>query len=338
MILSNHPDRFGEAIPVRPVNNKSARTRIYMKERWQETLDTQSQLFGGASIVYLGISKGDYETVVANNSAMDYMTSRTRPLGSKNFADLVRHYGRMMLVEDGSKDVRLTESMEVALGYRTLMGVPIYDHRQEMAGIFLFMLYEARNIDNNFIKTVNWLAMSLEESVRYLSVEEEIHSIRNIDPLTRLVSKDRMMAIIKVEFERSKRSGMPFSMVLLDIDHFHDINDTFGYMVGDSVLKEFSRIIAGRIRMVDTACRWDGNAFAILCPQTDLINANSLVNDLFDSLTKHHFRDVGKCFFSMGLADFSSKDSSVDDMLHRLDKAIYRVKAFGGNSHQASYH
>lgn len=69
-----------------------------------------------------------------------------------------------------------------------------------------------------------------------------------------------------------------------------------------------------------------------------MIGANQLVGDLFFNLTHYVFEDVGKCYFSMGLADFSIRDKSINDMLLRLDKALYRVKAFGGNSHIARYH
>lgn len=338
MILHRESDRSDDIIMNQEAGKLVDRTKTYIKTRWQEVFDMLSQQNRSASIVYMAIRKGAYEVLAASGSAEDYIENESYPLRDLDFADLVRSYGRMMMVEDSLKDVRLANAREVMLGFKTMIGMPIYNHHKDMVGIFLFMEKTPQLVDNNYVKMVNWLGLSIEESIRYMAAESEINAIRNVDPLTRLVSREKMMSILKLEFERSQRSDMPYSMVLIDIDDFKHVNEAFGHEVGDKVLKEFSELILSRIRMVDTACRWDGDAFAILCPQTDLTSANILVNDLFGNLTTHLFTTVGRCYFSMGIADFSPKDESINDMILRLDKALYRVKAFGGNSHETRYH
>jgi len=338
----NHPiasERFIDPSMTDLMSVGTDRVKAYLAHRWQTTFDNLSKANNQALIMYVAIRDDGYEINLASNQVQAYydMNEVFTPSGG-DFIDLVRGYGHVVVIENGEKDIRLNGSRELELGFKLLIGQPIIDHHQKISGILLVLGNEVEKVNDALMKQVDWLATGLEESVRYLAVEEEIDAIRNVDPLTRLVSRDRMMSVLRLEFERSQRSDIPFSMVVIDIDDFKRINETFGHDAGDHVLQEFSEEIAERIRMVDTACRWDGDAFVVLCPQTDLLGANILVNDLFSNLRHHIFPNVGRCFFSMGIADYSPKDITINDMLLRLDKALYRVKAFGGNSHETRYH
>lgn len=338
----NHPiesDRIIETSTTEFISVGTDRVKAYLADRWQTTFNNLSTTYNQALIMYVGICEDGYEIDLASNQVQAYYDMNTILVPSGvDFIDLVRGYGRQVIIENGERDIRLNNSRELNLGFKLLIGQPIMDQHQTIKGLLLLLGTDAGEVDEVFMTEINWLATGLEESVRYLSVEQEIDKIRNVDPLTRLVSRERMMSVLRLEFERSQRSDIPFSMVIIDIDDFKRINETFGHDGGDNVLREFSEEVASRIRMVDTACRWDGDAFVVICPQTDLLGANILVNDLFSNLTHHIFPNVGRCFFSMGIADYSPKDITINDMLLRLDKALYRVKAFGGNSHQTRYH
>ncbi len=338
-MLHTEVNRFTDVTETEFITVGIDRVKAYLAARWQETLNEFSATHKDALVMYAAIRQEGYEICVASSQIQAfYDMNRIYEARGVDFIDVVRDYGRMVIVEDSHKDIRLANAREVILGFGQLIGLPVMDHHQSINGVFLVMEKEEGLVTNGYAKAITQLATGIEESIKYLGVEKEIDTIRNIDPLTRLVSRDRMMSIIQLEFERSQRSDIPFSMVLVDIDEFKRINETFGRDTGDKILKDFSEEIASRIRMVDTACRWDGDAFVVLCPQTDLIGANTLVNDLFSNLTHHIFPNVGRCFFSMGIADYSPSDISINDLLLRLDKALYRVKAFGGNSHRTRYH
>ncbi len=338
-MLHTEGNRFADVKQTEFVTVGIDRVKAYLASRWQETINEFSATHKDALVMYVAIRQEGYEICVASSQIQAfYDTNRLYEVRGADFIDIVRAYGRMVIVEDSHNDIRLANAREVILGFGQLIGIPVMDHHQSIEGVFLVMKKEEGLVKNSYVKGIAQLATSIEESIKYLGVEKEIDAIRNVDPLTRLVSRDRMMSIVQLEFERSQRSDIPFSMVLVDIDDFKRINETFGHDTGDKVLMDFSEEIASRIRMVDTACRWDGDAFVVLCPQTDLLGANTLVNDLFSNLTHHIFPNVGRCFFSMGIADYSASDVSINDMLLRLDKALYRVKAFGGNSHQTRYH
>lgn len=313
--------------------------KAYLKRRWQKIIDQMAKKLDDALVMLLDINESGYEVYLASSRVQEhYDVDQIHETTGRDFFELVRDYGKLMRIDDSTADIRLTGAKEMTLGFQSLLGKPMYNQHEELIGVFVALIKEKKAITDGMMKDFEWLFAGIEESVRYLSIEEEINCIRNVDPLTRLISRDRMLAVTRLEFARSQRSDIPFSMILIDIDNFRLINENFGRDVGDQVLREFSEEIAARIRLVDTACRWNGNAFAVLCPQTDLLGANILVNDLFSSLTQHIFPHVGRCYFSVGIADFSPEDASIDDMLLRLDKALYRVKAFGGNATKTRYH
>lgn len=311
----------------------------YLTQLWQDGMNQLSDTLDNATLVLLLFKEDSYRvTMTCDRHENPFnVGDELRSTGS-DFIDLVKAYKRMLLIEDASEDSRLDESAELAMGYENMIGVPIRNREGLMIGELIVLRAAVSNIDSSDVNLLTWMAASIEESIKTQELKMIMKQIGIHDHLTHLITRERMMTMIQAEFDRSQRSEMPFSIVVIDIDNFKGINESVGFEAGDRVLQEFSSLIMERIRHIDYACRWDGNAFAILLPQTEMIGANQLVTDLFFSLTHHIFPDVGRCYFSMGIADFSITDQNIEDMLVRLDKALYRVKAFGGNSHIARYH
>jgi diguanylate cyclase (GGDEF)-like protein len=313
--------------------------KTYLTSRWQEAFDYVADAMNEATVVLYQMKPTGYEVIVTNkNRRSPYHSRQFLESSGVDFVDTVRAYGRILLIEDAASDQRLIESKEYEHGYRTMIGIPIRNNNGAIECILSILRSEAISIENSDIKLSSWLASSVEESIKLEFLLQSLRQMSSYDSLTHLITRDKMLLMIQREFDRSQRSEIPFSVLMIDIDDFKSINEKYGVEKGDEVLKEFSEVILSRIRQIDYACRWDGDAFVILCPHTELIGANQLVSDLFVNLTHHNFEPVGRCYFSMGIADFSPKDQSIDEILARLEKALYRVKAFGGNSHMARYH
>lgn len=311
----------------------------YLTEKWQDAVDQLSDTLFDAMVVLQMMTSDGYRTALTCDRKQNpYEISASRRSSGNDFVDLVRDYGRMILIEDAREDSRLDESEELDLGFTNMIGLPVTNRSGTEIGVLSVLRKEPADIENKEVSMVTWLASSIEESIENYELRLIMNQIGVHDRLTHLITRERMMEMVQAEFDRSQRSEMPFSIVVIDIDNFRGINESYGHDVGDRVLQQFSRLILDRIRHIDYACRWDGDAFAVLLPQTEMIGANQLVSDLFFNLTHHIFPDVGRCYFSMGIADFSIQDENIGDMLLRLDKALYRVKAFGGNSHIARYH
>lgn len=159
---------------------------------------------------------------------------------------------------------------------------------------------------------------------------KELRRLATIDSLTGLFNRSKIEQVLTIEVLRAKRYKHPLSVIIADIDHFKNINDTFGHNIGDTVLAEISSIMKSHIREVDTLGRWGGEEFLIVCPETATDGARRLADNLRKKIEKHSFRDVGIKTISMGVAQIEN-DEWDEDLIKRADKNLYRAKRSGRN-------
>lgn len=121
------------------------------------------------------------------------------------------------------------------------------------------------------------------------------------------------------------------SIILLDIDEFKLVNDTYGHQAGDSVLVEMSKLLKENIMPTDTLGRWGGEEFLIICPNTDIDNLIILADNLRKKIEEYDFSIVNRVTASFGIASSCEKMNNVDLLLENADKALYKAKLSGRN-------
>jgi diguanylate cyclase (GGDEF)-like protein len=156
----------------------------------------------------------------------------------------------------------------------------------------------------------------------------EVHVAAMTDPLTGIWNRNMFDQVLDREIANSRRYHLSFSLILSDLDHFKQINDTFGHHIGDSVLKEYTAIIRERKRSTDHLSRWGGDEFALILPNTRLVEAETFVKALIDSVRRHQFKDVGGITISTGLGEFNDHTNR-DDFFRAIDRALYDAKQQG---------
>jgi diguanylate cyclase (GGDEF)-like protein len=155
------------------------------------------------------------------------------------------------------------------------------------------------------------------------------------DALTGMNNRRHFMEGLRREFQRANRYQRPLSLLLLDIDHFKQINDTHGHPVGDAVLTGFARLLTGSIRATDLAARLGGEEFAIAFVESDLTRAFSAAEALREKIARECFEYHGmtvRITVSGGLVDTQHKSvSSHLDLIELADRALYQAKTSGRN-------
>ena len=162
------------------------------------------------------------------------------------------------------------------------------------------------------------------------AMEEEIRRLTEVDRLTQLYNRLKLDYVIKIEIERANRSGSSFVAIMLDIDHFKAVNDNFGHIVGDEVLKEISLIIKSSIRIIDTAGRWGGEEFMIILPESDIKGGQIVAEKMRLKIEENQFPHVGKLTASFGVSEYKS-EMSENELVTRADNAMYKAKNAGRN-------
>jgi len=156
------------------------------------------------------------------------------------------------------------------------------------------------------------------------------------DALTGLHNRRYMESHLASLAEQAASRGKPLALMMLDIDFFKSINDTYGHDAGDDVLREFAVRIRKSIRGIDLACRYGGEEFVVVMPETDLHVAGVVAERLRRAIAGEPFAvDNGaariEVTISVGLATLDNKSEAVADVLKRADKALYRAKHDGRN-------
>jgi diguanylate cyclase (GGDEF)-like protein/PAS domain S-box-containing protein len=160
--------------------------------------------------------------------------------------------------------------------------------------------------------------------------EEQVYYLTITDPLTQIYNRRYFTQKLEEEIERAKRSGSKLSLIMLDIDRFKIINDSFGHNAGDLVLKSMTEMIKNRIRKIDTLARWGGEEFVILLPDTPANKGVALAEDLRESLSQMDIPGVGRVTASFGVAGYCPWDN-VDSLVNKADNMMYEAKAAGRN-------
>lgn len=159
---------------------------------------------------------------------------------------------------------------------------------------------------------------------------EELGKLAITDRLTGLVNRMRLDEVLKNEIIRFNRSVHELSVIMLDIDHFKNINDTHGHIKGDQVLKDVAKTITSNIRENDISGRWGGEEFIIICPGTNLEGAIVIAEKLRAKIESLGSESELSLTGSFGVAQISEGDKGVD-LIRKADDALYKAKRAGRN-------
>ncbi len=155
------------------------------------------------------------------------------------------------------------------------------------------------------------------------------------DPGTGLWNRRAILELLARELARARREGQPVAVIMLDLDHFKEINDNFGHLAGDAALLEAGRRMLQVLRPYDAVGRYGGDEFLVISPSCDLARATSLAQRLHSALTESpiHLREgIVHLTASIGVAAAQKEDESeVDALIRAADEALYRAKRAGRN-------
>jgi diguanylate cyclase (GGDEF)-like protein len=250
----------------------------------------------------------------------------------EGIAGWVAAKGEPVLVEDVRKDSRFTTKVDelTQIETRSVVCVPIKGREKILGVIELINCLgreSFRNEDIPILKNLADYAAIALENARYV---QRIHELTITDDCTALYNARHLHFVLDAEIYRSNRYNYEFSVIFIDLDHFKQVNDTHGHLVGSKLLWMIGDLIKGHLRLIDYAFRYGGDEFVVLLPQTSKENALMVVRRLRDLLNSTtFFTEEGlniKVTASFGLASFPSDARTRKELLRMADEAMYVVK------------
>lgn len=157
----------------------------------------------------------------------------------------------------------------------------------------------------------------------------QLYQVATHDEKTGLHNHVFFKEVFGFELDKARR-GKPLSLVIIDIDFFKKVNDTFGHLIGDKILERMARVLEDTVRKYDVVARFGGEEFFIMLPNTCLTKAKVIAERLRRAVLKDKFLSKHKITISFGVSMFKEKDS-FDRIAKRADKALYMAKKEGRN-------
>jgi len=258
--------------------------------------------------------------------------------------------GQPVLVEDldthplyeGVRQVWGIEGIEVPI--RSVIALPFTIDRGQY-GVFLVRRTRDQDrfgpADLEFAQAVITAAVAVIQRAQMvestMADNARLEQLAQTDPLTQLLNRRALTERITAEMERALRYDSTMALLMIDLDHFKKVNDTYGHLVGDDVLRDVGQLLSDTIRSADIVARYGGEEFLILLPETDDAGAESFAERIRSAVEEHQFASVSlaeplRLTASVGVAVYpAARIESVEDLFTRADAALYRAKADGRN-------
>jgi diguanylate cyclase (GGDEF)-like protein/PAS domain S-box-containing protein len=191
---------------------------------------------------------------------------------------------------------------------------------------------DIRRIEKKLKESNDRLEAQVQERTKELTrALEKMEQLSITDTLTKLNNRYKIEDILKDEISRAKRYERCFGLLMLDIDYFKDVNDKYGHIQGDKVLKEFATILNTQARETDYIGRWGGEEFLIVIPESSEDAVLKFANRLRSIIARHRFDVVGQITVSIG-ATVYDKFETIESLITKADDAMYISKNLGRNS------
>ena len=244
----------------------------------------------------------------------------------------VAEHGTPLLVPDVSKEARFSSKIDQQTGFatRSLVCVPLIAARRIVGVIQLLNgpgQGEFTVQDQRILSTIaDFTAIAIENSRLLLKVRD----LTITDDLTGLYNSRHFQSLCDYEMERATRYGTEMSMVFLDLDHFKQVNDTYGHLTGSRLLKEVGQLFRQVIRKVDYAARYGGDEFVFLLPSTGKQGALGMAHNILQQLQAGEFiSDCGRPISvtaSIGVATYPTNAYCLQELIKLSDERMYEVK------------
>ncbi|WP_413175780.1 diguanylate cyclase [Anabaena azotica] len=171
----------------------------------------------------------------------------------------------------------------------------------------------------------------LQEQVELV---KQLETLANTDPLTGVWNRRYLLMIAEEEIKRSQLHNISFAVLLIDIDHFKKINDTYGHSIGDDVIIFMTKTVLNHLRSTDCFGRFGGEEFVALLPETDMDEAMIMAEGIRENIKNQYItfeEQKVSITISIGVSSYRTGDKNIDSILQRADRALYQAKHEGRN-------
>jgi len=282
------------------------------------------------SLLLMDEDKRDLTFEIVVGEGADKLKDLRLPLG-EGVAGWVAKEAKPLLVPDAERDERWLKSADYLTHFRTrsILCVPLIA-RGDVLGVIELVNHQPNAFSESDLRLLgslaDYAAIAIENARNFLRIQE----LTVTDDVTSLYNSRHLHEMLAIEFERSRRYRLAFSVIFFDLDHFKKVNDQYGHLRGSKLLKEVGELVRSKLRTVDIPTRYGGDEFVIILPQTSKAQALRVTRRLRQALNDRVFLTSDglnvRLTASFGVANFPEDTLHKDNVLRLADEAMYRVK------------
>lgn len=264
-----------------------------------------------------------FTMVIGKNAAK--LQGQRLPRG-EGLAGWIAETGQAAIVEDVDQDPRFSKRLDTETGFKTnsIIGVPLRSSQKVFGVIELINKIDERPftpIDLKILTTIADFAAIAIEKAYFLGALKRMASV---DALTGVFNRGEFHRLVSRELERARRYNLPLACLMADVDDFKHINDAYGHLAGDAVLQSVAEILTNSTRKCDSVCRYGGDEFVVIMPNTSREQAREARARILDALDARNAKAAVPFRISIGL--HCALGDERDDFLQVLDQDLYREK------------
>jgi len=318
------------------LHNESSRlTKILDVEEMLKTIANSIQRLSGAEAILLWRQAASYRVFTSENLPLkvDRVSIKkirgtlldrlhTQSENRLNFGNLHRYYNhKTRVLPDGFPEPL------------SIFALPLYINGR-LQGIAMAVSERKEAFNHVHIEQIEVYLNQASETLSKAMLHEEIKQLAFTDGLTGLYNHRRFQERLEEEIKRAERYGEPLSLILLDIDHFKKVNDTYGHPAGDAVLKKLAALIRKTVREIDFPARYGGEEFALIILKSKAKDAEKIAERLRKTVQKRVIKTESteiSVTLSLGIASYPDDATTREELIERADQALYKAKHSGRN-------
>jgi diguanylate cyclase (GGDEF)-like protein len=282
------------------------------------------------SLLMVDETKDELYFAIAVGDAAEMLKSVRLKVG-EGIAGWVAKHGEPLLVPDVYNDPRFTKRVDEMTKWKTrsIICVPLKS-RQRVLGVIQLINVGMEGFAENEMFFLQALCDYAAIAIDNAKAVERIQELTITDDCTGLYNARHLYKTLEAEVYRSARFGYEFSVIFIDLDHFKQVNDTHGHLVGSKLLNEIGYAIKSNLRLIDSAFRYGGDEFVVLLPQTGKEAALLVGKRLRDTFRNSSYLAAENLNLnvraSLGLASYPQDAKSAHEIIRQADEMMYTVK------------
>lgn len=302
---------------------------------WQDTIDLMAEIVDVPAGLIMRLNGDELEVFVASNTAENpYQVGEKEIMTNSGlYCENVINNNRMLKVPNALQDENWKTNPDIKLNMISYLGFPLMWPSGKPFGTICVLDEKENHYTSCYEGLINKFKVLIEKQLEILDKTRALQELAEKDMLTNIYNRRTFFINAEAEFKKAHKNARPFSILLLDIDYFKKVNDTFGHQAGDEVLKILANSIGSVVRPDDIFGRYGGEEFIIALIGMDFNSAKNIakcIKNTIEKLNVIYGNNVIQVSASIGVGTYE-KDQELSSIIARADKALYKAKNRGRN-------